>query len=394
MTQFDDHGEAMTATERGANDRQHTPEPGEPVLHAERVAARISTEEQPMGRPGRRFDRRSPFFVGMFGAAGVAVTYGAIQLLGDARGVLILIGLAIFLAVGLEPAVVALVRHRVPRSAAVLITLLVIILVVGGFLAAAIPALVTQGSQIVKNIPVWAKEANDHHSLLGRLNDQFHLETRIQSIISTSSTDIADGVVGAGKVVFSAVTDTLIVVVLMIYFLADMPRIRRTVYRLFPQSRRPRAILIGDDIASKVGGYVLGNFIVSLVAGVLTYGWLLIFGVPYAFLLSIMVALLDLVPVVGSTVAGVVVALVALTVSLPVCLATIAFFVVYRLLEDYLLVPKVIGRAVEVPALVTVVSVLIGGALLGIIGALVAIPAAAALLLIVREVLVPSQDQS
>ncbi len=384
----------MTATDQPANDRQHTPEPGEPVLEAERVAARISTEEQPMGRPGRRFDRRSPFFVGMFGAAGVAVTYAIIQLLGDARGVLILIGLAIFLAVGLEPAVVWLVRHRVPRTAAVVITLLVIILVVAGFLAAAIPALVAQGGQIVKNIPVWAQEAKDHHSLLGRLNDRFHLETKIQSILSTSSTDIADGVVGAGKVVFSAITDTLIVVVLMIYFLADMPRIRRTLYRLFPQSRRPRAILIGDDIASKVGGYVLGNFIVSLVAALLTYGWLLIFNVPYAFLLSIMVALLDLVPVVGSTIAGAIVALVALTVSLPICLATIAFFVVYRLLEDYLLVPKVIGRAVEVPPLVTVVSVLIGGALLGIVGALVAIPAAAAVLLILREVLVPSQDQA
>ncbi len=384
----------MTEPEQPANERQHTSEPGEPVLHAERVAAAISTDERPMGAPGRRFDRGSPFFVGMFGAAGVAVTYGIIQLLGDARGVLILIGLAVFLAVGLEPAVVWLVRHGLPRWAAVLITLVVILGVVAGFLAAAIPALVSQGDQIVKNIPVWAKEANDHHSFLGKLNDRFHLETKIQSILSTSSSSIADGVVGAGKVVFSAVTDTLIVLVLTIYFLGDMPRIRRTVYRLFPESRRPRAILIGDDIASKVGGYVLGNFIVSLVAGLLTYGWLLIFGVPYAFLLAIMVALLDLVPVVGSTVAGVVVALVALTVSLPICLATIGFFVVYRLLEDYLLVPKVIGRAVEVPALVTVVSVLIGGALLGIVGALVAIPAAAALLLILREVLVPSQDQA
>jgi predicted PurR-regulated permease PerM len=384
----------MTEPEQSANERQHTPQSGDPVLHAERVAAAISTEERPMGAPGRRFDRRAPFFVGMFGAAGVAVTYGLIQLLGDARGVLILIGLAVFLAIGIEPAVAFLVRHGLPRWAGVLITLLVILVVVGGFLAAAIPALVAQGDQIVKNIPVWAKEAQDHHSLLGRLNDKFHLEAKIQSILSTSSSQIADGVVGAGKVVFSAVTDTLIVLVLTVYFLSDLPRIRRTVYQLFPETRRPRAILIGDDIASKVGGYVLGNFIVSVVAGLLTFGWLLIFNIPYAFLLSIMVALLDLVPVVGSTVAGIVVALVALTVSVPVCIATIAFFIVYRLLEDYLLVPKVIGRAVEVPALITVVSVLIGGALLGIIGALVAIPTAAAVLLIVREVLVPSQDQA
>ena len=373
---------------------QHQPEAGQPVLAAEVVAAEISTPEQPMGLPGRPFNRRSPFFVGMAGAAGVAVTYFVILLLREARPVLILIGLAIFLAVGLEPAVSLLVRHRVRRGPAVVIVVVLILGVVVGFLAAAIPALVSQGAGIVKNIPTWVQQANDHHSFLGRLNDQFQLQTKIQSLINSSSQTIANGVLGAGVVVFSALTDTFIVLVLTVYFLADMPRIRRLAYRLFPESRRPRAILIGDDIATKVGGYVLGNLIVSLIAGLLTFAWLLIFGVPYAFLLSIMVALLDLVPVVGSTVAGVVVALVTLTVSVPLCVATIAFFIVYRLLEDYLLVPRIIGRAVEVPALVTVVAVLVGAALLGVIGALVAIPAAAAIQLLVREILLPRQDQA
>jgi predicted PurR-regulated permease PerM len=165
-------------------------------------------------------------------------------------------------------------------------------------------------------------------------------------------------------------------------------------YRLVFHSRRPRAILIGDDILAKVGGYVLGNLVISVIAGVLTFIWLIAFGVPYAFLLAILVALLDLVPVVGSTIAGVIVAAVAFSVSLPVCLATIAFFVIYRFVEDYFLVPKIIGKAVEVPALVTVVAVLVGAALLGIIGALVAIPVSAALLLIAREVLFPRLDQA
>jgi predicted PurR-regulated permease PerM len=98
------------------------------------------------------------------------------------------------------------------------------------------------------------------------------------------------------------------------------------------------------------------------------------------------------VPVVGSTIAGVVVAAVALTVSLPVCIGTVVFFVVFRLGEDYLLVPKIIGRAVKVPALITVVAVLIGGALLGIVGALVAIPVAAALQLLTQEILFPRLD--
>jgi predicted PurR-regulated permease PerM len=116
--------------------------------------------------------------------------------------------------------------------------------------------------------------------------------------------------------------------------------------------------------------------------------------VPYPLLLAILVAVLDLIPVLGSTIAGVVVCLVALTVSVPVALATGGFFLVYRLAEDYLLVPKIIGRVLKVPGLVTVVAVLLGGVLLGVIGALVAIPVAAAVLLIVREVLVPRLDHT
>jgi predicted PurR-regulated permease PerM len=173
-----------------------------------------------------------------------------------------------------------------------------------------------------------------------------------------------------------------------------MPRIRTLIYRMVPHTRRPRAILLGDDILAKVGGYVLGNLVISAIAGALTFGWLMAFSIPYAALLSIMVALFDLVPVVGSTIAGIVVAAAALTISLPLCLGTIAFFVAYRFAEDYFLVPRIIGRAVDVPALVTVIAVLVGGALLGIIGALVAIPVAAAVLLIAREIWIPRLDQT
>ena len=153
-----------------------------------------------------------------------------------------------------------------------------------------------------------------------------------------------------------------------------MPRIRTSLYRLVPHTRRPRAILIGDEVFAKVGAYVLGNVVISVIAAAATSIWLSVFDVPYPLLLGIFVGVFDLVPVVGSTIAGVVVGAVALTVSLPVCIATIVFFVVFRLAEDYLLVPRVIGRAVKVPALTTVVAVLIGGALLGIVGPLLGLP--------------------
>ena len=182
--------------------------------------------------------------------------------------------------------------------------------------------------------------------------------------------------------------------VLTIYLLADLPRIRRLIYRLTPARRRARAILIGDEVQTKVGGFVLGNLITSLIAGVGTFVWLLIFGVPYPIVLALMVALLDLVPIVGSTVGGIIVSLVALTVSLPVAIATAIFYTAYRLLEDYLLVPRIIGRTVKVPATVTFVAVLIGGTALGLIGALVAIPVAAAIDILLRETVFPRLDQA
>jgi predicted PurR-regulated permease PerM len=361
------------------------------VAEAEAEAAEISTPEQPLGTVGKRLDRRSPFFIGMAAAAGVAVTYGLIQLLVGAEQILVLVGLSLFLAIGMEPVVSWLVNHRFPRWLAVTTVFVAAFAAIGGFLAAAIPVIVEQATTLVNQAPEYLRQAQDHNTFLGRLNERFHLQQAIESAFSSGG-GLTSGVLGAGKAVFNVVTDGLIVVVLTIYFVADLPRIRATMYRLIPHSRRPRAILIGDDIFAKVGGYVLGNLAVSVIAGVLTLIWLLIFGVPYAALLAIAVAVLDLIPVVGSVIGGVLICLVALTVSLPAFLATVGFALVYRLVEDYLLVPRIIGNALKVPALVTVVAVLIGGALLGIIGALVAIPIAAAILLLVEEVLYPRLD--
>jgi predicted PurR-regulated permease PerM len=143
-----------------------------------------------------------------------------------------------------------------------------------------------------------------------------------------------------------------------------------------------------------VGGYVLGNVVTSVIAGVGTYLWMLAFGIPYPILLGMFVAILDLIPVIGSTIGGAVVSLVALTVSLPVAIATLAFYIGYRLAEDYLLVPRIMGSTVQVPAVLSVMAVLIGGTLLGIVGALVAIPVAAALRLLLQEVTFQRLDRS
>jgi predicted PurR-regulated permease PerM len=370
----------------------HSDEEGS-VAEAEVLAAEMSSDEQPLGSLGRRFNRRSPFYIGLTASAGVAVTYGAVRMLGSLSSVLVLIGVAFFLALGLEPAVSWFVNHKLPRWAATTLVFVIFLAMLGAFVAAAIPPLVQQASELIKQAPHYIQQAQDHSSAIGRLNDRLHLQQRITDTINGSGGSVVNEVVSAGSAVFGAVADSLIVIVLTVYFLVDMPRIRTNLYRLVPHTRRPRAILIGDEVFAKVGAYVLGNVLISVIAGAATFFWLMAFDVPYPLLLGIFVALLDLVPVVGSTIAGVVVAAVALTVSLPICIATTVFFVVFRLLEDYLLVPRIIGGAVKVPAMITVVAVLIGGALLGIVGALVAIPIAAALLMLTQEVLYPRLDE-
>jgi predicted PurR-regulated permease PerM len=371
----------------------HTAAEG-PIADAEVVAAGIRSEKYPLGQPGAPLDGSSAFLTGMSAAAGVAVTAGLVVMILTVSSMLVLIGLALFLAIGLEPAVSVLARRWLPRWAAVLTVIVAVLAVIGGFLAAAIPPLAREASQFVTQAPTILTRLQNHHSVLGQLNDRLQLQQRLHQLLSGEASGLFSGLLGAGQVVFNALSSTLIVAVLSVYFVADLPRIRATLYRLVPNSRRPRAILLGDEIFAKVGGYVLGNLLTSLIAGSLTATFLAIVRVPYPLLLGIFVALVDLLPVIGSAIAGVVVCLVALSVSLTACLATIGFFVVYRLAESYLIVPRIIGQAVQVPAVVTVVAALVGGALQGIVGALVAIPAAAALLLLTQEVLFPRLDRT
>jgi predicted PurR-regulated permease PerM len=332
--------------------------------------------------------------IGLAGAFGVAVAYGLVELLIKAGSVLIIIGLAAFIAAGLDPIVGWLVRHRMPRWAAVLIVIGSAFAIAAGFFAAAIPPLASEATAFAHQVPHYMHSLQDRNSDLGKLNVKYHIQQRLSTVLTSGGNSLVGGVLGAGELVLSTVSFILVVLVLSIYFLVGLPRIKVFAYQLVPHSRRPRVILIGDEILAKVGGYVLGNFITSVIAGLGTYFWLLAWGVPYPILLGMFVAFLDLIPVIGSTVGGAVVSLVALTVSLPVAVATLAFYIVYRLAEDYLIVPRVMGRTVQVPAIVSLIAVLIGGVLMGIIGALVAIPVAAAVRLLLQEVAIRRLDES
>jgi predicted PurR-regulated permease PerM len=371
------------------------PQPREALRAAQAEAEALTKDRPAIGTPGPPLNRRSPYLIGFLAAAGALTAYGLAHLLLAASSVLALIVLALFLAIGLDPAVQRLMSWHLPRWAGVTIVTLLLLGVVAGFAAAAIPPLAAQTTGFIKELPRYLQQLNDHSSTLGRLDARFHLRDRLTSLLNDGTGgSLFGGLLGAGRVVLGALASALTVLVLTIYLLADMPRIRKLIYRLVPARRRPRAILVGDEVFAKIGGYVLGNLITSLIAGVGTFIWLTAWHVPYPVLLSLMVALFDLIPVVGAPAAGVIVSLVALTVSVPVAIATAIFYTAYKLAEDYLLVPRIIGRSVDVPATVTLIAVLLGGTALGVVGALIAIPVAAAAKLLLREAAFPRLDRT
>jgi predicted PurR-regulated permease PerM len=386
----------MTAADGASADEAVADEAADPegrVLEVVEAAAETK-QSGDLGQPGKPMNKRSPFFIGMTGAAGVVATIALVELLLKARSVLILIIVALFIAAGLDPMVRWLNRKGLPRWAAVVVVLLAVLIVIGGFIAAAVPPLAAQTSALVHEMPKYTHELQDHNSTLGKLNVKYHVQQRLTSLLSTKGTALIGGVLGAGELVISAFSSFVLVVVLTVYFLASMNKTKLFFYRLIPQSRRKRGILLGEEIFTKVGGYVFGNVLTSLIAGAGTFIWMLAWGIPYPLLLGLLVALLDLIPVIGSYVGGAIVTLVALTVSLPVAIATLVFYVVYKLAEDYLIVPRVMGRTVQVPAIVSLISVVLGGVLLGIIGALIAIPVAAAISLLLREITFRRLDKS
>lgn len=370
-------------------------EPTQEVLDDIRARAEAQagvTEETAFGEVGRPFDRRSPFLIGFTGALGVACALALAYTVIAAGQVLVLLGLAFFIAVGLDPVVLWLYRRGVPRWAAVALVVALVVVVVGGFLALAVPLVTEQASNLSQELPHYLHSLDKKSRAFSKLDAKFHIVKGLQKLLSGGGS--FQSVVGLGKALLGFISSFLLVTVVAIYLLVDLPRVRRAVYLLAPRTRRPRMVLLTDEILDRVGGYVLGNLLLSLIAAALTIAWALIFGIPYALLQGLLVGLLDLIPIIGSTIGGIIVSVVALTVSLPVAIATGVFYAVYRFLEDYLLTPRIMKRTVAVPGLVTVVATVLGGALLGIVGALVAIPVAAALKLLHDEITLPRLEDS
>lgn len=346
-----------------------------------------------LGVAGRPLDRRTPFYVGLTGGLGLGAAYVIGRAIGDITSVLVLIGLALFIAVGLNPILVVLVRHGLSRRLAVAMVTLSLAIAVGAFVIAAVPPVTHEVQILVTNYPRYRANLASGRGWAGNLVARLHLTRYFKGKSKLDITSITGGVLGAGKLVLSLGVATVSVAVMTVYFLIALPGVKRLWLSLVPISRRHRVELLTEEVFDRVGGFMLGNLLTSAVAGTGTFIWLSVFGVPYALLLAIFVALFDLIPMVGSTIAGLVVTAVSLNRGVPLAIATGIFYIVYRLVEDYLLNPRVMKHTVKVSPGLTIIATLIGGTLLGLVGALVAIPAAATIELLLQEVAFPRQNQ-
>ncbi|GIF36362.1 AI-2E family transporter [Actinoplanes xinjiangensis] len=350
-------------------------------------------DEKPFGEPGAPLNRRNPFLFGFLFGLGVIVAYALFLGVRNAASMLILVFIALFLAIGLNPAVARLRRWGLRRGAAVAIVALGVVGLMAGGIVALIPPLVTQTTELINNAPD-VVESLRRSETINELVQRYDIANRVQGAVNAGTiTNALGGVVGGARLLFGTIFNILTVLVLTIYFMASFDRIKATGYRLVPASRRERVSLLTDEILTKVGAYMVGALAIAVLAGASTFALALVLGLAYPFALAVVVAVCDLIPQIGATLGAVVVSLVGLASSLTDGIACLVFFLIYQQLENYLIYPRVMRRSVRVSDVAALVAALLGVGLFGVIGALIAIPMVAAIQLIMREVLLPSLEE-
>jgi predicted PurR-regulated permease PerM len=317
------------------------------------------------------------------------------------RRVITWVLIALFLALAINPAVEWLNRHHVPRrGAAVAVIYLGVLLVVLGIAAIFVPNLVRQISDFVSAVPGYVRDLTKGHGPLGFLETKYHVVERVQDAVkgggSGGAAKVSTGlsaVVAAGRSVVEAIVATVTIIFLTLFMLLEGQAWTERVYGLVPPDQQDRWRRIGHSIYRTVGGYVSGNLLISFIAG-LSYGIvLLVLGVPFPLALGFIVALLDLIPLAGATLAGVIVVAAAFVTGTTEGIIMAVFVVVYQQLENHILQPVIYGRTVQLSPLVVLIAILIGSQVAGVLGALGAIPVAGALQVILIDQLEHRRSQ-
>lgn len=343
----------------------------------------------------------SPFRTAILATLGVGVGILVINGTESLSTVLLYIGTALFLSLGLEPAIEWLERRSLPRWAAVVIAILALLLTFAGIVAIILPIIIGQLTQLVEqltrflNRPTVVREFEEWLTDLLPSLDTPRLVGEAQEWLLANLGSITSGVISAGVSIVQGLFGALIVLILTIYFTASTPALRRAVYGLVPASKRDRFIDISEQITDAVGHYVLGQLSLGVINGVLSFIFLSIIQAPFPIVLAVLAFLGSLIPLVGTITASALIVLVCLIPGLgspATALAAGIYYLIYMQIEAYVISPRIMSRAVAVPGAVVVVAALAGGALLGLLGALIAIPVAASLLIIYRQVIIPQQN--
>jgi predicted PurR-regulated permease PerM len=336
----------------------------------------------------------------VFTVLGIGLLVAAVLgLIWATRGVVGWILIATFLAMALNPPVEFIVRRGVPRGRAAVLIFVLALLVIGGISYLLIPPLVGQITDFVEAVPDLIDDLTKGEGPLGFLQRDYQIVDRVREAIETQGVGGVLGVTGAGlsvaRGVLTAVVGVVAIAFLTLFMLLEGRRLAESGLALLPEHSRPRWERALHGVYRTVGGYVTGNVLISIIAGAVATAVLFATGTDYAISLGVVVALFDLVPLAGATIAAVIVVLVALaTEGVVIAIVLAVFFVVYQQVENHLLQPLIYGRTVRISPVVVLVSVLIGADLAGILGALGAIPIAGSLQVILGEVLAARRERA
>jgi putative heme transporter len=340
------------------------------------------------------------FRIGFVGALGVLLAVLLGNIVGQLGTVILYVALALFLALGLDPVVSWLQRRDMPRWLAILLVFVVVIGVFVGLIATIVPIVVEQTTNIVRD---WDDivETVQNSDLVAWLNGLTGTGTAIQDAIEAAGNWLADpenlgslggGILAVGAGIAGGFTGAVIVLILTLYFLASLDSMKRYAARFVPASSRSGFRSVSEEITGSVGRYVIGQVSLGAINGVLSLIYLSIIGAPAPILLAFIAFLSSLVPLVGTITGAIIISLVCLAASPATALAAAIYYLIYMQVEAYVLSPRIMSRAVAVPGALVVIAAVAGGSLGGVLGALVAIPIAASLIIIVEKVVFPRQD--
>jgi len=362
-------------------------------------AAKPAQSPADYGVAGVPINRSHPYYFGFVATLGALTAIVLMRALASVSQIFILILIALFLAMGLNPAVEALRRRNMSRVTAVTIIFTSVIAFVVFFALVVAPPVISQGTQLINKAPTLLADLTNN-ATINKLNDQYGIIDTLQSKLTSVTSDgtllisAFGGVIGVGKSVLSGFFTFLTILVLTLYFITSLPQAVNLGLSLVPASRRERVGHLTNAIIARVGSFVGSQIVIAAMASVFVFVLALILGLPSPIAIGMIVFVCGLIPLVGHFLGSGIVTIIALTQSIAIGVIAIVAYVVYVQIENYVVTPRIMKRTLAVPGAVTIISALIGSSLLGLVGGLLAVPVAASIILILDEVVIPRANNS